>query len=237
VKNSLTDLLINSEKKNINLLLVEWKKKTTILSLRTIDLNASLEFRQQAEALKAFIENLSQIVNNWTTENSGLTQFQIDTYLSKLPSVEAIYEVLTALDVAIETAQNPTPPPTSTSTSTSSASTTSSSNQAESSDFQYGSAAGASLLTPEEVNTQQAVVATAQGQVNTIQNQITQIEQQQSPTAPEDTGTTVTPIQDINDSNNINTSPAPFILRIINNSQGIIIQPGPPRLIQGTDPF
>lgn len=224
VENILNGELINSQRQDINLLIQEWQRKTDISSIDDISVEESEKIKQEAEMIKEFIETLLAMVGNLTPQNSGLSQFQIDNYVSQLPSVESINEVLVSIGVAIEDyttniAQNPN--------------------------------ATSPSVTPGDVIAQENVVAGIQAELATIQQQLAQVEEQLQQISPTPTPTPVptpiptptpTPIttDPIDPSvygvqhfqNVINSGP-----RVIPHDEGIIIQPGPPRLIQGTDPY
>src|SRR3989344_103389 len=217
VQNPLTSILINNERKNVNLLLSEWKTKTNILSIDQIDVSGSEKIKQDVQTIKTFIEHLSQIVASLTPENSGLSQFEIDAYASAIPTSEDINEVLASLQIAIENSVEPESNPTSSSPTPN------------------------STVTPEEVVLQQEVVTEAQTEVTLLQEQLAQIEEQieQASLVP-----APTPADTTADSNSGDQTEVPSEesedddnYGIPDTSQGIIIQPGPPRLIQGTDPF
>jgi len=220
VDNPLPDILINAERQYINLLLAEWLAKTDILSIKEIGVSEAEKIKADTEIIKTFIENLAKIVASLTPEDSELSQFQIDTYFSQLPSIVDINEVLTSLETAIENHNSQVessqtssnfPPPTS--------------------------------IEPEEVVAQQAVVTQAQTEVTTVQEQLAEIEEEIEPLSP--TPVPISPITNPdpeNQTENQNTessenNPISLPPRVIDSNQGIIIQPGPVRLIQGTDPF
>ncbi|MFA6077070.1 MAG: hypothetical protein WC735_03265 [Candidatus Paceibacterota bacterium] len=222
VKNPLKNILINDERKNINLLLEEWRKKTDILLIKTIDVNEREKIQKEMQTIKEFLEDLSEIIESLTPADSGLSQLQIDIYLSQLPPVEAIEEVLVSLETAIENSNNPQTPPTSPSNIPS--------------------------VTPEDVGNQQEVVEQVEDEVDSIKEKLTQVEQeiQQStpnpppptPTSPTTPPVTTNPNPENQNTNNGNNTNNPEVPRNIPNTrQGIIVQPGSPRLIQGTDPY
>ena len=230
VKNPLTNIPIDDERKNINTILAEWEKKSNISSLKLINITESEKILKNAETIQNYLDELSQIMENLTPENSGLSQFQLDTYLQHLPSAEEIQQVINTITNAIQDAedniatspQSVTPP----------AIDTTPPPQPET--------PPATLL--DEAIAQQAVVDAAQNQVNYIQEQINQIETE-IPPPPVDT--TIPPVEILppevspevppvdSGNNTINYD----VKRTIDKNQGIIVQPGEPRLIQGTDPY
>ena len=221
VKNIISGFSINNERKNINLLISRWKQETDILSIKKIDINESNKIKQDTETIKTYIQNLSQIVGSFTTGNSGLSQLQIDSYLAQLPSIEVINEVLASLGTAIENANNP--PASNPETQNSPASPN------------PPPVAPPVVVTPSDVIREQAIVAEAQRQADILQEQLALIETQLPlPPAPTAPTPVPTPIE-INPTNN----PDYINPYNINSAdyQGIIIQPGPPQLIQGTNQF
>lgn len=212
VKNFLTSARINSERKNINLLISAWQKETDISSITKIDIKESEKIKADAQTIKTFIEDLSQTVGSFTVANSGLSQLQINTYLSQLPSVDSINQVLASLQVAIDSSSNISSNPAVTPT-----------------------------VMPENVITQQSVVAQAQTEVVVLQEQLATVEEQIQQTSPaptpvpSDTNTTANPDSQ-NQTGSQSTNNPPYIPDNTNH-QDIIVQPGPPRLIQGTNQY
>lgn len=211
IGNFSTSILINDERKNINLLISSWQKEVDISSITKIDITESEKIKKDAETIKIYIEDLSKIVKSLTPENSGLSQSQIDTYLSQLPSVEEINEVLVSMETAIENANN--------------------------------SGGSSSSITPEDILAEQAAITDAQNQAADLQEQLTQIEQQtdQGPSLPPETDITTNPNsenQNTNNGNNSNDYAAPYDSRnVYRPNPSIIIQPGPPELIQGSNQY
>lgn len=239
VKNT-TDIIISLERKDINLLIFQWQKKTDLLSVSKIDVNESEKIRNEAAMIKKYIQDLSEIVGGLTPANSGLSQLQINTYLAQLPSVDVINQVLASIGTAIENAiSNNNSQALNTQTQTETNTGANVGTQNDQTPPSFGSNTRA--VTPEAVVAEQAVVAETQTTVTTLQEQLAQIEEQiqQSSPPPVETTTTINPVpenQNTNNGENTNgTENLPS--RDIINGQGIIIQPGPPRLIQGTDPF
>src|SRR3989338_6700154 len=99
VDNPLPDILINTERQYINLLLAQWQAKIDILSIKEIDVSEAEKIKADTEIIKTFIENITKIVESLTPESSELSQFQIDTYFSQLPSIVDINEVLISLEI------------------------------------------------------------------------------------------------------------------------------------------
>ncbi len=237
-RNPLTSILINNERRNINLLIAEWQKKSNFFQIKTIGIKESEQIKKDAQAIKAFLENLSKILASLTPANSGLTQLQIDTFSSQFPSVNQIDEVLTSLGAVIENYN------------TSRAETyyvwaeTRTGGNQNSSD----SSPSEIPVTENDITLQQTVVAEMQTQIVAIQAQLQEVEKEiqqkieDSPTpvaadpiTPEPVIVEITPSENQNVyDTNVYATPPP---REPITSQGIIIQPGPPRLIQGTDPF
>ena len=208
IKNFLNSIRINNERKDINALLLEWQTKINILSVGGIDISASEQIKKEIETIKTYIEELTSLVGSLTEKNSGLSQLQIDTYASQLPPVGAIDEVLASLEEAIQNNKD---------------------NQAV-----------VPTVIPSDVVNQEVVVGEAQNQVDVIQKQVDQIvepvvEPVPIPVVPE---------------NNPITNPEPETPTNTNNSfnydnfyldrstyKGIIVQPGPPSLIQGDNQY
>lgn len=227
VKKSTASILINNERRDINLLLLQWQKEIDLLSVEKIDANESEKIKQDVQTIKSFLENLSQLVKGLTPKNSELSQFQIDTYSAQLPSVEVINTVLVSLETAIENFNNNNSQTSNTETNNNPNFPNPSSNTP--------------TVTPEDVITQQEVVVETQTEVVTLQEQLTQIEQQIQQLSPIPTPTPTTEINTTTDpdleNQNTNNENSNNPVNNPNTNQGIIIQPGPPRLIQGTDPF
>lgn len=269
IKNFSTILLINKERREINLLLQEWQNKNDILFIKKIDKKESEKIKKDAEKIKSYLQDLSYLVGILTPENSGISQYQIDIYLASLPLEDAINQVLASLQNAIDNSQTLN-------------------NQ-----ISIDSSPSVSLVTPDDVVAQQHVVEQIQNQVIALQEQLTQTQNQiqqlsSNPTpvqnsetnsdASSNTDTTPTVVDttptssptDSNPSNNsssteididtqINsdssnqipntnstdnsndeTNPDDYIVN--NNSgsndhEGIIIQPGPVQLIQGSNQY
>jgi hypothetical protein len=258
-QDSLVSALINNQRQEINLLLSEWKKKTDILAIGEIDLNESQKIKEEAEAIQEFIENLYQLVENMTPENSELSQFEIDTYLSQLPTPEEINEVLASLETIIEnsiidapqspTADTETSIETSIETSTETNVGPSPGNNPETNPGTENSqnSPNSPTVTPDDIIAQEEVVAEAEEEVVILEEELAEVEeqiQQESPTTPPETDTVAdenpeetvseedTDPNESDDEDNQDNPSQPFT-----PTQGIIIQPGPPRLIQGTDPY
>lgn len=230
VKNLLAYISINDERKNINQLLFEWQQKISARLTQNIDLSESEKIKEDAQIIKTFLEDLSKVTGALTPQNSGLSQVRIDNYLSGLPSLESINEVLASLGTAIESYKINDLQAFNIST--------------ENNQNSPSSSLPSSPVTfNDSIVTQQVIVAEAQTEVTNIQQQLTQIVeqiQQSSPPPviplPSETDTIVnSDLENQNTTTEYNyITPPP---REIISSQGIIIQPGPPRLIQGTDPF
>ena len=233
IKNIPGGVSVNNERKNLNLLIAEWQKEMDFLSISKIDVAESEKIKKDTEAVKAFIKNLTEIIKNLTPANSGLSQEQIDMYLSQLPSVDSVDQVLVSIQSAIETSKAKT--------------------AAESG----GSAPTAPLVTPEEVLAEQKAVVDAQNQMTALQEQLARIEEQISqsspnsnsnsgstpPPTPPEVDTSVVPPVPVNptptDPNNVGPqyNSEDMLNSIKNRGPSIIVQPGPPRLIQGTNQY
>lgn len=217
VKNLLNGSAINEERKNINLLIESWQKKIEVLFVNQIDVKESEKIKQEAQIIKTFIENLSNIVVNLTPANSGLSQNQIDTYIAELPSVDSVNHVISSIAAAIQNYNN-----------TQSGSTGANNTP---------NLAPVPIVTPNQVVSQQVVVVDTQNQVTILQNQLTQIVQDNpSLVLPPIVNTTPTPAP-VPDSQNANVNVIVPGSVDNTNSPGIIIQPGAPRLIEGTNQY
>lgn len=234
VDNPLNNIFINIERGNINSILREWQKKTDLLSIKSIDVGEGEKIKKDAETIKTFIQDLSLVVSSLTPKNSGLSQFQINAYLSQLSSIVLINQVLASLETAIQNAkidnsqipnaQNDFPVYNSQTFPSSPSNTTS----------------NISTVAPEDVVAQQKIVAEVQAQTTALQDKLVEIQQQIQPVPPftvqTETNTTTSTNSTNQNQNNSNNSTGVYSPRQI-TPQGIIIQPGPPQLIQGTDPF
>ena len=210
-----------------------------------------------------------------TPENSGIPQAQINIYLASLPSEDAINEVLTSIQIAIDNSKNNN---LDTGTSTES---------------------NGHLITSEDIVVQQGIVDQTEDEVIVLQKQLTDIEDQieqsflpPTSTPDSDVGSDLPPVPGIipivdttstpsvtdlnpnatsdpnsaNNNNNTNTNtntdlgnPNTNTDNLNNNNglpnvdvnnnydindnsnnnnyKGIIIQPGPPRLIEGANQY
>lgn len=261
-KNPISGIDINDERKNVNVLIAGWEEEMDIYSLDKIGLERSERIREEIETVRAYIYHLNQIVAGFTTQNSGLSKLQIDRYLEQLPSLGTINEILASLDFSINTAiqtaavessnNNYEDPPVassgggSTGTGTEVAVSPQSPSPSPSSNQ---SPSPASVNPPATVSTvvhQQQVVAEAEAEVAAIQEQLAaaeeQIEQANQPVSPE-TPVAADPAvnpsstdQNLNDESSNDTSPNdPY--HGLEKYKGIIVQPGPPQLIQGTNQY
>ncbi len=234
--NPLLSLKINEKRAEINLLIAEWQKKDNAMYLSKLNIAEAEKIQAEAEIIKSFLEDLANIVANLTVENSGLTQFQIDTYVYGLPSVEVINEVIVSLGEIINTYEN-NPEGVA---------------QVEdyyepASNINWNSTPSQVVVTPEQVVVAEQSVAVVQAEVQSIEAQLAVVNEQieaQSPTVyvpPEDTppasgGPATNDGSDISGVNNP-TSPTTPSGNTPAPSQGIVVQPGAPRLIQGSNPF
>lgn len=238
VKNLLVYISINNERKNINQLLFEWQQKISARSAQNIDLSESEKIKEDAKIIKSFIEDLSKVTGALTPQNSGLSQVRIDSYNSKLPSLESISGVLASLGAAIESYKINDLQAFDIQTNI-----TTEDNQ----NYPNSSSPSPSVVFNDPIIAQQVIVAEAQAEVANIEQQLTQVEgqiQEASPLSPvtpllPETDTTINSVLENQNTNTNNTEynyTTPPSREPI-TSQGIIVQPGPPRLIQGTDQF
>ncbi len=208
-KNPFSNIAINEERKKVNKILADWQKKLNLNYIGSIDEAESAKIREDVAIIKQYVEDLAQILSQLTPTNSNLPQSNIDLFSSELPSVSYVDDSIANIEAAIVIGNNPAPSP----------------------------APLPTLPTFEEIAVQEGVVILAQNQVQTLEEELAQVSQ--PPPLPEP----VAPIPEellppVEPPPAVNPSPV-FITgsRQIDYSQGIIIQPGPPVLIQGTDPF
>ena len=216
VINTSKSSLINDQRRNINFLLAEWQTKLGVSSLSTIDILQSKKIKEDTGAIRAFIKELSDLLVDLTPQNSGLSQAEIDAYLSQLPSVGAVDELLANLQVAID---NPTVNTVTTSTTSS----------------QLNNSNVSAVVTLEDD------VEETENEIVNLQTELAQVEQQIAQSTPSTTSvttvtttptTTTTPTPSQTTSGGTYTPPP---RRVITPSTGIIVQPGPPVLIPGID--
>lgn len=232
----LASLKINEQRAKINALLSEWKKKDNAVYLSKITLVEANNIQQEAETIKQFLEDFNTIIENLTVENSGLTQFQIDTYVYALPPIASIEEVIASMEELIENYTNP-----------SSGVVAQVEEETSSSTVNWNTGPIGGSVTPEAVVSAEQAVAITIAEVVAIEEQLVIVNEQiqaQTPTTyvpPEETiidpdasssGTglnTGNPNNPTSPTTPSSSTPAP--------SQGIVVQPGAPRLIQGSNPF
>lgn len=195
IKDFLNSVQINNERREINKFLSEWQKKMDVLYIRTIDLAEGERIKQQVEIIKTFLEDLAELIGNLTEANSGLSQFQIDTYSSQLPPIETINGVLDSLQNAIDNSQN-------------------------------SSTSNPSVI-PEDVILQQEVVEDVEEEVSSLENELGETGWIPPEPPPAEVVPATYPSLENLDVRTIDRS----------KYQGIIIQPGPPRLIEGSNQY
>ena len=242
VKNSLNAALINKQRKEINLLLLAWQKKTDILFVDKIDKNESEKIKKDMELIKSLISALSKIVKELNTKNSGLSQVQIDSYVARFPTVSFIDEILANVEISIQNHNTES----NSSNSTGEDNTDGSISEDGANDADTSGSQNSSEVSVEDVVALEFVIAETQNQLTILHVQLAEVEekiQQQTalnPTpAPLPTQATSEPvpaeIPTVTENQNTNTTFVPIYTKDRGTSKGIIIQPGPPRLIQGTD--
>ncbi|MBY0376930.1 hypothetical protein K2P96_03075, partial [Patescibacteria group bacterium] len=218
-KNPLSNIPIEAQRAGVNTILSGWQGKLSLSSLHLLDVAASEKIKQNAQDIQTYLNNLSTIVDHLTPENSGLTQFQIDTYAAKLPPKDAIQQVINNIQDAIDHANG----------------------GGNGNGGTGGTGDNGNGTTPEDVIQQQNTVDETQHEIDEIQHQIDQINQQQNQNnnPPVQQADNSTPTVDTSgtppptDNNTINYG----VKRVIDKHQGILIQPGEPQLIQGSDPY
>lgn len=108
-KTALIEADINNRREQINLILIDWKKKADLSLSAQTNLNTVAEIKKDAEIIKQYIKELTIIVNNLNTDNLNLSQVQIDSYKAMLVDVtKQIAATIAALD---QVQQTPPPPP------------------------------------------------------------------------------------------------------------------------------
>ncbi len=234
--NPLSSILINEQRKNINQLISGWQDKIDIFSVRKINIKESEQIKKDIEIIKKFVQDLLKIVNRLTPANSGLSQDQIDAFILELPSFVNISQILLSVNFSIENANKNLQ--TSAEEDTKTSTETGEDSSLDPDIFK---------VTPEDIVAEQARVEEAQTKVADIEEQLRQVEEQiqqltkpSTPTpapAPLPTLEPVVNPEPVNpntdDVDNLNG----YTPRQFKPAQGIIIQPGPPRLIQGVDDY
>ena len=238
---------INSQRKEINQFLARWKGKTSILSISELDVTEAEKIKQEAEEIKKYINNLSELIANLTPANSGLSQFTINAYANQLPTVKSVEIILTTIESAIadpNTLNFQIVSGSGSSTNNNNQASTGSNTSTPISTSSNLSTAESVSVTPAIVVAQQSVVVNAQTQINNLQQQLAQIEVQIAQVSPALVPAPVpSPVTQVNPppasstTTNSTYSFSPNSRIFIPNQGIIIIQPGPVRLIQGTDPF
>ena len=224
IKDFLNSAALNSQRKEINILLARWQKEIDLLSIQKIDIQESEKIKKDIETIREFVKNLSEAVKTLTPENSGLSQSQIDQYSYSFYAISNIDEILISIDNSIKESKiNPS----YSNNNSDNNNTTNSNSDSSSIQIPFISDFFTDSFKPEDVVNAQEKVAEAQKEVDELKSQLSQLEQ---------SATTITPIPEILptvpiDENSSNTG----IQRI--KYEGIMIQPGPPRLIQGSDPY
>jgi hypothetical protein len=144
--------------------------------------------------------------------------------LLQLPSVESIDAVFFSLQTAIENSNSNNFQTENTGT--------------ENNQIPPSSPSFTPSVTPDDVIAQQAVVEETQSQVAALQEQLIQTEEQLPPLTPAPPAE-IKPTTNPNPENNIDKT-NDFLNTYTGSgteSKGIIIQPGPPQLIQGTNQY
>jgi hypothetical protein len=89
---------INNRRAVINQLLADWEKKASLTSTKNVDEATVALIIKDAEKIKEFIAELSQIVSLLTPQNSGLSQAQIDSFVAVVNDASSqINNVIVAL--------------------------------------------------------------------------------------------------------------------------------------------
>ncbi len=232
-KNSDSDILINAERRDINIILEEWQKKISLSALNDLDEQEARLIEEQTRIVQRYIEDITEIVNTSTPENSGLTVAKIEDYKSKLPGADSVTDVITSIAQAVvdnqnKNTQNNTSPVVAyvqTIYPEMQASTTGSFTPQTPS------------ITPEDVIAQQAIVDAAQAQVDALQKQLEQINQQIADQNKTNTATTTVVNQNqdgqTTNYNYSNYSGSYIYSQGESGFQDLIAKPGVPQPLQG----
>ncbi len=208
---------IDTQRKNINLLIANWKNISGTLDVGSIGLAEGEKVQKDITEIQLFISSLSKILADLAPDGSELTQFEIYTYISQIPSVNSVTLILNSLAEAVNSyndGQLASPPAGFIEQNTI-----------------------ASFVTVKDIVAQQGIVANTEQEVARIEENLAQIQNipEVQNTAPQiGVPQTYIPVNNQYITNGEYVNP-----RTINKEdfEGIIIQPGPPKLIQGTDQF
>ncbi len=261
--------VINGERREINLIMIEWQKKIELFANKKLSVSELNQIKKDASTIKVFLEDIAKIVKLLTPDNSGLSQIKIDTFGARISSNEAVDKVFTSFKTAVDNYSED---------NSKNLNNTSASDP--SSLFQNNS------VTFEDFLAQKKIVDDIQSEVNSLEEQLVQVEEQIQQASPSpnnnsdssdsssidpilpdnstvidnssdqtvntDPGTTIDPLLPTNpDPSTIPDTITPDPVapnpttdvddNIVDpnnaNFKGIIVQPGPPRLIQGTNQF
>lgn len=235
VKSSLDSLLLNNQRKDINKLLIRWQKEIDLLSVDKININEIEKIKKDIEVIKSFIKNLTEVVKDLTPGNSGLTQYQIDTYSTQFAEANNINQILISIENAIK---NPS--------AVGNDNTSFNNNTNTSGDVQSNPSSQPPVIVdlftnkvlPADVFAAQVKIEETQSQIDTLKTQLAEIEKQIQTPAVDNNPAPIPVVPVVETPGNIETIESignQGIQRI--KYEGILIQPGPPRLIQGSDAY
>ena len=226
---SLLNESISAQRSSINKILASWQKKTDIFYIQNMSSEETENIKNEAEKIVAYIQSIFSIVNDLTTENSGLSTFVIETQVSQVSPPSVIEDLVVSMNNNITESHT-----------AGSSSASSTANGSTDSNDGSTTVSNNSSVTADDIWEIENEIAETENEIAEIQAQIVVVEQQ----IAEITAVPVEPVVDVAPPVDPNTDNATnpnnvidFVPRKINTKQGIIIQPGPPTLIPGTDPY
>ena len=228
---SLASQSISTQRSKINKIIASWQKKTDIFYIQNMSSEETQNIKDDAEKIVAYIQSIFSIVNNLTTENSGLSSFVIETQVSQVASPSVVENLVVSMNNNISESQ------------TAGSSATTNGNTEDNSGPIAGSTPSASnnsSITADDVAELENQIAETENEIIEIQAQIAAVEQQ----IAEINVVPIEPVVDVAPPTDPNTDTGPnpgsvtdFVPRKINTKQPVIVQPGPAVLVPGTDPY
>ncbi len=137
---------INAKRQNINTILSAWKRKVSISQASTITSATINDLVLDAQEIEEYVNELAQIVDLLTPENSGLSQEEIDAYADLLSQV--LSDITGTIATLVVTSTSPQP----------------------------ASPTQTVIVTVSDIENQQAEVDAAQAQVDALAAQLAQIQ-------------------------------------------------------------
>lgn len=195
---------INAKRQNINTILSAWKRKVSVSQASTITSATINDLVLDAQEIEEYVNELAQIVDLLTPENSGLSQEEIDAYANLLSQV--LSDITGTIATLVVTSTSP----------------------------QSASPTQTVTVTVSDIENQQAEVDAAQAQVDALAAQLAQIQaliqqaQQQQASSTQQTPVIQHTTQQ---PQNVGTQRGNYV------PPDIIIQPGPPSLIEGENAY